>query len=67
PQPLGSSSQGTGLLPCLYGAAGVWARLLQCCLPAPLWSAAPNLAAWPPPAAEDGRFSASPGKGQLLL
>ncbi|KAB0350143.1 hypothetical protein FD754_015000 [Muntiacus muntjak] len=67
PQPLGSSSQGSGLLPCLHGAAGVWARLLQCCLPAPLWSAAPNLAAWPPPAAWDRRFSAAPGKGQLLL
>ncbi|KAB0380138.1 hypothetical protein FD755_007922 [Muntiacus reevesi] len=67
PQPLGSSSQGSGLLPCLHGAAGVWARLLQCCLPAPLWSAAPNLAAWPPPAAGDRRFTAAPGKGQLLL
>ena len=27
-EPLGSSSQGTELLPCLHGAAGVWARLL---------------------------------------
>ncbi|XP_043734371.1 coiled-coil domain-containing protein 24 isoform X18 [Cervus elaphus] len=32
-----------------------------------LWSAAPNLAAWPPPAAGDGRFSSALGKGQLLL
>ncbi|XP_061268199.1 coiled-coil domain-containing protein 24 isoform X1 [Bos javanicus] len=35
PQPLGSSSQGPGPLSCLHGAAGVWARPLQCCLPAP--------------------------------
>ncbi|XP_060978122.1 coiled-coil domain-containing protein 24 isoform X7 [Dama dama] len=35
PQPLGSSSQGPGPLSCLHRAAGVWARPLQCCLPAP--------------------------------
>ncbi|XP_055442088.1 coiled-coil domain-containing protein 24 isoform X1 [Bubalus kerabau] len=35
PQPLGSSSQGPGPLSCLHGAAGVWARPLRCCLPAP--------------------------------
>nr|XP_020770376.1 coiled-coil domain-containing protein 24 isoform X5 [Odocoileus virginianus texanus] len=34
-QRLGSSSQGPGPLSCLHGAAGVWARPLQCCLPAP--------------------------------
>ncbi|XP_055258015.1 coiled-coil domain-containing protein 24 isoform X3 [Moschus berezovskii] len=34
-QPLGSSNQGPGPLSCLHGAAGVWARPLQCCLPAP--------------------------------
>ncbi|XP_059996251.1 coiled-coil domain-containing protein 24 isoform X3 [Lagenorhynchus albirostris] len=32
-----------------------------------LWSAAPNLKAWPPPAAGDGSFSAAPEKGQLPL
>ncbi|XDC60922.1 hypothetical protein R6Z07M_012104 [Ovis aries] len=61
PQLLESSSQGTGLLPCLHGAAGVWARLLQCCLPAP------PLERCPKPATGDGRVSASSGKGQLLL
>ncbi|XP_058408175.1 coiled-coil domain-containing protein 24 isoform X2 [Diceros bicornis minor] len=34
-QPLRSSSQGLRPLPCLRGAAGVWGRPLQCCLPAP--------------------------------
>ncbi|CAI9152309.1 unnamed protein product [Rangifer tarandus platyrhynchus] len=34
-QRLGSSSQGPGPLSCLHGAARVWARPLQCCLPAP--------------------------------
>ncbi|XDA82220.1 hypothetical protein R6Z07F_012141 [Ovis aries] len=57
PQLLESSSQGTGL----HGAAGVWARLLQCCLPAP------PLERCPKPATGDGRVSASSGKGQLLL
>ncbi|XP_064349719.1 coiled-coil domain-containing protein 24 isoform X2 [Camelus dromedarius] len=33
--PLGSSSQGLRPLPCLRGAAGVWTRPLQCCLPVP--------------------------------
>ncbi|KAB0382214.1 hypothetical protein FD755_004131 [Muntiacus reevesi] len=47
PQPLGSSSQGSGLLPCLHGAAGVWARLLQCCLPASAGSGALPHTSWP--------------------
>ncbi|XP_057405626.1 coiled-coil domain-containing protein 24 isoform X9 [Balaenoptera acutorostrata] len=34
-RPLESSSQGLGPLPCLRGAAGVWARPLQCHLPSP--------------------------------
>ncbi|XP_012504446.1 PREDICTED: coiled-coil domain-containing protein 24 [Propithecus coquereli] len=33
--PLGSSTQGLRPLPCLRGAAGVWAAPLQCHLPAP--------------------------------
>uniref|UniRef100_A0A8D1VTI4 Uncharacterized protein n=1 Tax=Sus scrofa TaxID=9823 RepID=A0A8D1VTI4_PIG len=33
--PLGSSSQGLRPLPCLHGAAEVWARPLQGCWPAP--------------------------------
>ncbi|EPQ08014.1 Coiled-coil domain-containing protein 24 [Myotis brandtii] len=45
-QPLGSSSQGLRSLPCLRGAAGVWARPLQCHLPAPpLERRPPGLAA----------------------
>ncbi|XP_070261033.1 coiled-coil domain-containing protein 24 isoform X8 [Myotis yumanensis] len=45
-QPLGSSSQGLRTLPCLRGAAGVWARPLQCHLPAPpLERRPPGLAA----------------------
>ncbi|XP_070238233.1 coiled-coil domain-containing protein 24 [Bos mutus] len=43
PQPLESSSQGTGLLLCLHGATGVWARLLQCFLPAPRLERCPKL------------------------
>uniref|UniRef100_A0A4W2HE80 Coiled-coil domain containing 24 n=1 Tax=Bos indicus x Bos taurus TaxID=30522 RepID=A0A4W2HE80_BOBOX len=43
PQPLESSSQGTGLLPCLHGATRVWARLLQCFLPAPRLERCPKL------------------------
>ncbi|XP_032487594.1 coiled-coil domain-containing protein 24 isoform X6 [Phocoena sinus] len=34
-RPLESSSQGLGPLPCFRGAAGVWARPLQCHLPSP--------------------------------
>lgn len=32
-----------------------------------LWSTAPDLEAWPPPAAGDGGFSAAPEKDQLPL
>ncbi|XP_059545876.1 coiled-coil domain-containing protein 24 isoform X6 [Myotis daubentonii] len=45
-QPVGSSGQGLRSLPCLRGAAGVWARPLQCHLPAPpLERRPPGLAA----------------------
>lgn len=45
-QPLGSSTQGLRSLPSLHGAAGVWARPLQCHLPAPpLERRPPGLAA----------------------
>uniref|UniRef100_A0A8C3VXI1 Coiled-coil domain containing 24 n=1 Tax=Catagonus wagneri TaxID=51154 RepID=A0A8C3VXI1_9CETA len=61
-QPLRSSSQGLRPLPCLHGAAGVWARPLQCCWPVPPLERRPKPRGLAAPCRWGRKLQYSPGK-----
>ncbi|KAL2772695.1 coiled-coil domain-containing protein 24 isoform 1 [Daubentonia madagascariensis] len=62
--PLGSSTQGLRPLPCLRGAAGVWAAPLQCHLPAPPLERCPRPGGWAVTCRWGRQLQCSPREGQ---